>query len=785
MKTIDDRIKDIDNVICEEFDTIDFRTRGQISTRVLKYLRDLVEHIAVKEYTEKKNVYVNIDWNVIPLSIEYLKTSNEYFFLRKLHHFLKSSSSHYTRDNEEAERLMIKYYEYLIQLRKFVDEKYGLVILHNLESFPIELDKTLLCYYSKIVDKLLVYRSIKNDENWSQRFYVQNIKPFFVNRKAYYETTLIPANDKTSKFNRLVVFSTFRINDSYAVKVLLDDDIIEISEKFMPIKIMKQWMTSIRPCEIKNFAKIFGIDIELNSSHFEYTALMNYISKTGLNLVDVLNLGEKTYKEFKEEITKRAKTNILCPIFDRARQYILHSQKGSNVVRYLLYCLNNKVIKMQLQDFENNWINYLYLKNECLPFDTMPFASSLKGHNPSIYDISQCISDEGRLHELLAHQVRVNADSYGRMYIEKKEFFNIEPTEVDELVKRFNSNLSNSKKQQARRLAILGENVFCEGFENDAKKIILRLRELAMGGIEGYRDSFVSWLNENPNAIDSDEKKQFLLEMFEKSKVALIYGAAGTGKSYLIDHISGFWIEKTKVYLSTTNPAVENLKRKVKSKNNAEFMTITKYLNSSVSKRNIDILFIDECSMVSNQNMVDILECNNFGLLILAGDIYQIEAIRFGNWFKLAKKLIPMKSQYELTEPHRAKNENLRTIWKKVRNYDDDLAEWLIHYGYIYPLDNSIFMPLKNDEIILCLNYDGLYGINNINRFLQYANPEHGYQIGVWTYKVGDPILFNEGGKYDAVLYNNLKGTIINIEETKNEVFFQLKLKKSLIILMC
>ena len=57
----------------------------------------------------------------------------------------------------------------------------------------------------------------------------------------------------------------------------------------------------------------------------------------------------------------------------------------------------------------------------------------------------------------------------------------------------------------------------------------------------------------------------------------------------------------------------------------------------------------------------------------------------------------------------------------------------------------------------MCLNYDGLYGINNINRFLQNSNPNPSFEWGIGTYKVGDPILFNEFSKFSRILYNNLK----------------------------
>ena len=44
---------------------------------------------------------------------------------------------------------------------------------------------------------------------------------------------------------------------------------------------------------------------------------------------------------------------------------------------------------------------------------------------------------------------------------------------------------------------------------------------------------------------------------------------------------------------------------------------------------------------------------------MLVGDIYQIEAIEFGNWFRFAKELISENS-YELTENFRTTNNGLK-----------------------------------------------------------------------------------------------------------------------------
>ena len=86
----------------------------------------------------------------------------------------------------------------------------------------------------------------------------------------------------------------------------------------------------------------------------------------------------------------------------------------------------------------------------------------------------------------------------------------------------------------------MGKNLFVKGYEDDTKEIIQNLISLTEEGVVDYNASVEDWLIENPNVIDSDEKRAILLRMFENSSLAMIYGAAGTGKSTLIKHISQF-----------------------------------------------------------------------------------------------------------------------------------------------------------------------------------------------------------------------------------------------------
>jgi len=178
-----------------------------------------------------------------------------------------------------------------------------------------------------------------------------------------------------------------------------------------------------------------------------------------------------------------------------------------------------------------------------------------------------------------------------------------------------------------------------------------------------------------------------------------------------------------------------------------------------------------------------ILSRDNYQLLLLVGDTYQISSIRFGNWFSVARAFIPDTSVFELTTPYRSKDDNLKLLWTRVRNMDDTILELIARQEYSVTLDASIFDAADDGGIILCLNYDGLYGINNINRFLQERNTNQPVTWGIQQYKVGDPILFNDSDRFAPVIYNNMKGKIVAItvydeDEPSGYIQFDIELSK-------
>lgn len=253
--------------------------------------------------------------------------------------------------------------------------------------------------------------------------------------------------------------------------------------------------------------------------------------------------------------------------------------------------------------------------------------------------------------------------------------------------------------------------------------------------------------------------------MFSKSAGAVIYGSAGVGKSTLINHISHFYQSKEKLFLAQTNPAIDNLKRRVTAdEQNCTFSTIASFLKYGSSITEFELLVIDECSTVNNSDMRKLLEMVHFKHILLVGDTYQINSIRFGNWFTALHSFLPSTSVFELTTPYRTKNQRL-ILWSKVRAMDDNVQEIIDKQSCSLKVDESLLSSAGEDEAVLCLNYDGLYGINNINRFLQESNPNPAYEWDVQQYKVGDPVLFLENNRFHPVIYNNMRGKIVGIEK--------------------
>lgn len=770
MNRIDKAILDIDKNICKNIDTFYDSERGLLSQNILSHLRNFIDHIFLKIRNQKEEKSLTNEYANLKEAEKYVKSIGKFKFLNKFHDLLQISASHYTLDENASERLMLKYYEYLLKIKLYLMQEHSLEVLSNIDKFPINLDKTTQEYYEKIseqIDNTFIKKTEKD------RYYIQKIKPFFVNNQVYYEVTFTKSHDNVTKFDRIIAFTKLDITHHYAVELFIGKTYIELLDEQMPINIIENWEVSIRPCELNNFATIFSKDINIQSSNQEYKKLMKFLTQNKFSFNEYVITEQDYYDFIKNQITKGAQIQFFN-ILDECRELLLNNSAGSNIIKYLLYTMNNKIIKTQTNKEANPRLSNLQLKWECIPFDQMPFSASLKNHNPRIYDLFECISKEDREHEFLARLIKNNTEIKGEIFTPLSKIEKI--MDVNSLIKKYNDLIY--KNHSNRLIKEYKDSYFyIDGYKEDTIKIIKELKELSKGGIENYTNFAENWLENTKITIDCEDKKEFLIKMFQNSYVAMIYGAAGTGKSTIINYISHIFKDNSKIYLAQTNPAINNLERKVNT-SNCKFMTIAKFLSKENNNIECDILFIDECSTVSNSDMVSILNRSHFTLIVLVGDIFQIESIRFGNWFEISKEFLPKNTIFELTKPYRSENNNLLKLWDKVRNISDDITEYIQKNGYSSNLDKTIFENYKDDEIILCLNYDGFYGINNINRFLQANNPKNPVEWGNLVYKINDPILFNETKRFGKAIYNNLKGKIVDIEILDKQIRFEIEIDK-------
>lgn len=772
MTTVSQQIQSAEEAICRNIDSL-VDQRRLLSQNILSQLRNLVEGVAVRLHTGSPDAEFNYD--AVEPGLAFVKSKARFNFLGRFHKLLQKSVSHYTLDGDASERLMLKYYEYLHRIRSLLQDQCGVAVLANLEDFPVDLDPSLREYHEKIASRIEATHSTLPDRDAKDRYYIHKTRPFFVSGRIYYEVTFYRAINKVNKFDRIIAFTHIDMTDKYAAMLTLRRDSIAVLGQTMPITIIREWEVSIRPCEFDNFARLLDISVSVRTNSTEYQYLMRWLTKGSGSLVDLLDMPDDRYSRVRSAGTGGVTKLQIFPMIDEIRRTVRTGAPGCNVLRYLMLRMHNQILKPQYYREGCDRLSGMKLQFGCIPFDTMPLCTSLPGHNPRYWDLVESLDVAGRGHELLARRVKNNVERHGVLYTplaELEEF-----GDINDLITTYNTKLYY--RHTERRLVLDKGHVFICGYENETVSILERLRGHASSRIDGYTRAVSRWLAETRRGIDDPAKESALKRLFSQSRVALIYGAAGTGKSTMVDHIAHYFNDKEKLFLAHTNPAIDNLKRKVTAQDSV-FRTISSHIARRTDDKEYDVLVIDECSTVSNGDLIKVLDKTSFKLLVLVGDVYQIESIEFGNWFEIVRSFIPKTSLFELTTPFRTKSDSLLGFWNKVRVIDDDIAEIMARNGYSTMLDKTLFEPQGQDEIILCLNYDGLYGINNINRFLQSSNTHKAITWRESTYKVGDPVLFHETERFRPVIYNNLKGRIVDIARTPGRIQFDVELDRPL-----
>lgn len=774
MATLEQKILITSTDIDQNIDQLLVTGRGFVSRNVLKQLRILVEQISVLIHLNDLTSEVAYHEQIVP-ALNFIKKQGQFRFLYDFYEKL-NAVMHTSLTDEDADMLMINYVTNLFFLKKLCYEKYRIDILKNLKNYPIDLDPGLIKYYEEIFRKLKErdYKP-KSDSN---AFYIEKVKPLILNGEIFYEVTFRKVRNSFSKFDKVVAFTKKRITTNYALKLKLAECRVNIEGVKVEALLILDFEIYIRPCEIMHLGRFFNSSFDYKSHTTEYSNLAESMKKYHISLLEIVLLEDDRFENFLLYIQKGIGMRDISNLLINLRSIIYHNKAGANILRYLITNVNNVVIKKQFFNNPNRKLSGLYIKNGSIVFDDMPICSGLLGHNPKITTLLECIPFEDRDYEMTIRIIHQNTRVDKRLFIPIKDLG--ESSEITERINKFNLKILDGHRPN-REIHFYKDHVYMHEVERKCFEIIKTLRELSSEKDLNHESSVKAWLKNSKYEIDDDIKRTILLNMFVESQVAFVYGPAGTGKTFMIEHISAYFSKYNKVYLTNTNTAKGNLESRIQNQENAEFSTVESYLKKSEYYKNCDILIIDECSTISNDDFHKILTLRQFKKLVLVGDTFQIESIDFGNWFHITKMLIDKKCIYELDVTRRTDSEELKKYWSAVRNSSPKLLEQASLGLYTQPISNLFNSPKEDDEIVLSLNYDGLYGINNLNKLLQENNPEKFVEWGdVNKYKVNDPIVFGHVDRFFPILFNNLKGIIRNIEKQETQITFVIEIFKAL-----
>lgn len=546
------------------------------------------------------------------------------------------------------------------------------------------------------------------------------------------------------------------------------------------IKVVEDWRVSIDPGCLKRLGKILNINVNISSNYGEYDNLMSFLTKTGLNFLELIDLKEFDFEKILDSIYLKTKTQNF-----KAVLYKLHlefgrssSVMGKNTVRYLLLRMRedmlDAVINQHYAKLNSDAVNLI---NKCYPFEKNPYISNFAGSKTSNFTVSKDVFralgyEKANMFRPYLTLQRLIGET-GEIYFKDTTIENIDE------IKKFNENLDEWERKQGYRIKHESDVVFIESYENETLKILKSLVTLTQSGIKGQKALNKYYLKNS--TIKDKAKKQPLETVFVNSRLLLIYGAAGTGKTTLIKFIAGLMENSKKLFLTKTHTALQNMRRSMNNVGpDSEFISLDSF-TKRLNLPDYDVIFIDECSVIDNYTMARFFEkIGENTLLVLAGDIYQLEPIDFGNWFQYAKEIVNDSAKVELLNTWRTEENSLKDLWSEVRKRGKYIHEKLTLDGpFSERIGSNIFQRYDDDEVVLCLNYDGKFGLNNINLYFQANNKNTEHKWLEWSYKKGDPILFNESKRF-SVFYNNLKGRIFDIKKDKNSITFTVDIERVL-----
>lgn len=769
LKKINNRLIETANMIDSKFAKVDKENRKEISSEILTHLRNFCEAFMYKIYDEDTNNDLFQTQDNLKEVRKYFKT--KYYDFYKFHNLLDSSVGHISFGNNQSEALTMKYIPYLINMKNVLKEKYGIDVLKNIYIYPLDLDESIVKFYEKIlyVLKTPYNPNIKYTRN---QYFIKKRSLKYINGYFFYEYVLDVSEDKVIKFNTFVCYSFKNIRFNYDLILQLSKKEITFLNTKITINVIHDYEYSIRPCTFKNVLYLINYSVPNGKRDKEYKSLMAAIKKYNISLVDIVD------KKFDFEIIGNG---YYAKFFSYVGEFLNSNPLGMNTIRFLLLDMRNNIIKAQMYNpyksmpLYNNEFNNLRIRLATKAFELMPFAFNPKDTKLSLTTLLEIFDLADRDDEILYRRMTDYINQNNTLFL-KPEDIGYSQEDFFKLAANFNNKIDSLYKYYDKYKIVEFKGNYTISFYYESTKLVI---ESAIKLANKENNSFEIKKCQSDSTILSSVKKNIINKIFLKGHIAIITGSAGTGKTTLIKELIKLYDNKNILCLTTTNTANNNLK--IESATNVDYMNISQFENERYHN-NYDFVIVDEATFVSTKSIKNVLNCYPNAFFLFSGDTEQIESIDFGNWFSLLIEFMnPYNVVYTLNEEYRTNVSELVKVWNVVREgKKNNILELLSAYEMTEKISENIF-NIQENEVVLCLNYDGLYGINNINRYLQASNPNEPHEYQQNVYKIGDPVVFIVNDYSNYGIYNNLKGRITNITEDSDNIIFEIQLSNKVL----
>ena len=307
---------------------------------------------------------------------------------------------------------------------------------------------------------------------------------------------------------------------------------------------------------------------------------------------------------------------------------------------------------------------------------------------------------------------------------------------------------------------------------------------------------------ETRNNIKLASKQREAVRLSVRSKVMIVTGGPGTGKTTIIKSILNIYKEiGLRVLLAA--PTGRAAKR-MQEATGYEARTIHRLLEFSPKKGRFqkdrdnlldaDVIIIDEASMVDLMLMYSLVKAiPSHAIFILVGDIYQLPAVGAGNVLgdMIDSDVFPVITLTEIFRQSRQSKivTNAHRInmgeFPDTRNpppgqtsdfyfvEEDDPEEALrkiCSFCKKHLPERFGFDPLDDIQVLTPM-YKGVIGVVNLNAELQNllnAN-KHGVKIGSKFFRIGDKVMQLENN-YDKDVFNGDIGKVVYLDQEEKEL---------------